>query len=49
MNDVKTFKLDSSAQKLVNRKVKEMNDFLATVDIKKFFEEEAKRKKAAKS
>lgn len=49
MNDVKTFKLDPSAQKLVDRKVKEMNDFLATVDIKKFLEEEARRNKQAKS
>ena len=49
MTDIKPFKLSPSAQKIVDQKVREANDFLATVDIKKFFEEEAKRKKETKS
>lgn len=49
MSEVKTFKLDPSAQKIVDRKLKEANEYLAKVDVAKFFEEEVKRKKVAKS
>lgn len=49
MNEGKTFKLDPSAQKIIDRKVKEANEYLAKVNVAKYFEEEAKRKKEAKS
>ncbi|MGX5852751.1 hypothetical protein ACWKW6_03875 [Dyadobacter jiangsuensis] len=49
MKDTQPFKMSPSAQKIIDRKLKEANDYLATVDIKKYFEEEAKRKKEAKS
>lgn len=49
MTEIKTFKLHPSAQKIVDRKLKEANEYLAKVDVSKFLEEEAKREKAAKS
>jgi hypothetical protein len=49
MNEVKPFKLDPSAQKIIDRKLKEANEYLAKVDVDICFEEEAKRKKEAKS
>lgn len=49
MKDNQPFKMSPSAQKIIDRKLKEANDYLATVDIKKYFEEEAKQKNAAKS
>jgi hypothetical protein len=49
MSEVKTFKLDPSAQKIVDRKLKEANEYLSKVDVAKFLKEEAKREQAAKS
>jgi hypothetical protein len=49
MKEVKTFRLTPAQQQVVDEKVKSLNEFLEKCDIDKFFEEEAKRKKAAKS
>lgn len=49
MKEVKPFKFTPSAQKIIDRKLKEANEYLAKVDVAKFFEEEAKRKKEVKS
>ena len=49
MKEAKTFKLTPAQQQMVDDKVKGLNEFLAKFDIDKFFEEEAKRKKATKS
>nr|WP_295934771.1 hypothetical protein [uncultured Dyadobacter sp.] len=49
MNETKPFKLTAAQQKVVDQKLKEVNEYLSTVDLSILYEGSSKPKKTTKS